>query len=322
MVQIEGRMKRFFFTFILSSSLLVADYINFYPAAEGPWFTGTLITPSAYSIPFGHYNLEPYLSVNNTFGLFNKHWHEKTLPETVSNINLQFWAQMGVNSFMDFTIVPSFYYNYVGEEESSWRFGDLFAQLGFQLSKQQGAKGFAARFTIGELFPTGTYQHLDIRKLGTDASGGGSFVTFFQFIFAKRWNTYTFHYLAARMSAGCSLYSQVCVHGLNSYGGDKTTKGRVFPGTSFPLLFGFEYNMTQNWVLALDIINQTSLKTRFKGSTTFPVGWRWQYNLSFAPAIEYNYSQNVGLIAGVWFAPVGRVSQKFINYVMALNWYI
>ena len=306
---------------VFSCAVVRADYINFHPAAEGPWFTGPLLTSSAFTIPKGHYNVQPYLYVDNAFGVYNKHWHEVRFPETSSNICMQVWAQIGVNSFMDFTIAPTFFYNYVGDV-SSWRFGDLYTEVGFQLTTQTGNKGFTAKVAFGELFPTGVYQHLKASKLGTDFSGGGTFATTFKLAMSRRWNPYTFHYFASRMSLACTLSPQVPIHGLNSYGGDRFTRGRVFPGTQFPLLFGFEYNMTQNWVLALDISNTLTLKTKFRGETTFPVGWDWSYSLSLAPAIEYNFSQSVGIIGGVWFTALGKDSSKFINYVVSLNWYI
>ena len=306
---------------ILSLGVLGADYIDFQPAAKGPWFTGPLLTPSAFTIPVGHSNLQPYLYVDNTSGLFNKHWNKIKFPDTVSDICLQFYTQVGINSFMDFTITPTFFYNYVGDD-SYWRFGDLYTEVGFQLCQQVDTKGFTAKFAFGELFPTGVYQFLKVGKFKTDSSGGGTFQTTFKMVFSRRWNPYSFHYLAARMSISGVLSPQVAVHGANAYGGDNGTRGTVFPGTSFPLFMGFEYNMTRNWVLALDIANTLTLKTKFKGHTTFPVGWGWAYSLSFAPAIEYNFNQNVGLIWGVWFTGPGRNSQSFINYILSLNWYI
>jgi hypothetical protein len=311
--------------FFCISDLLLADYIDVHPPQKDPWFTGPLLTPSAYTIPFGHYNIEPYLFVNNNFGIYNSHWNAKSLPVTDSNINLQLQVKMGLNSFMDFTIMPSFFYNYI-EDASSFRFGDLYTEVSFQLSAQGGkhnVHGLTTKIFIGELFPTGSYQHLKLDKLRTDIAGGGSFVTTLGFVLSKRWNLYSIHFLQFQLNGNCSLYSQVPVHGLNFYGGDKKTSGTVFPGTSFPLLCSFEYNLTQNWVLALDIVNNLTLKTKFKGKTTIPLGVNHtKYNLSFAPAIEYNYNANVGLIAGVWFSAKGRYSFDFINYTVALNCYI
>jgi hypothetical protein len=42
---------------------------------------------------------------------------------------------------------------------------------------------------------------------------------------------------------------------------------------------------------------------------------------SVAPAIEYNWSKNVGLIVGSWFSFAGRNSVRFISGVAALNIY-
>lgn len=321
----KKKIKRSLLALSFCFSSIFADYIDVEPPQKDPWFTGPLITPSAYTIPFGHYNIQPYLLVDNNVGFYNSDWNSKRLPATASNINLQIQLRMGLNSFMDFSITPSFFYNYL-EDASSFRFGDLLTAVSFQLTAQgdpNNQKGFSTRVYIAELFPLGAYQHLKSDKLRTDSAGSGSFVTTFGFVFSKRWNLYSFHFLQFQLNANYSLYSQVPVHGFNYYGGDKKTSGTVFPGSSFPLLCSFEYNLTQNWGLALDIVNNLSLKTKFKGKTTIPVGIpHTQYNLSFAPAIEYNYSNNVGLIAGVWFSAIGRYTFDFINYTIALNWYI
>jgi hypothetical protein len=44
-----------------------------------------------------------------------------------------------------------------------------------------------------------------------------------------------------------------------------------------------------------------------------------QYSL--APAIEYNWSQNIGLIGGVWFTVAGQNISQFNSIVIALNYY-
>ncbi len=297
-----------------------ADYLDITPAIKGPWFTGPLLTPSAYTIPEGHFNIQPYIFVDNIPSVFNEHWHSVRLKKTFSDINLQVVGKFGLSSFMDLTIIPSFFYNYVGDE-SSWRFGDLFIGTSFQLFAQSTLKGFTAKVGIAEVFPTGVYEHLNPKLLGTDASGDGTFSTIFKFVLSKRWNPYSIHYLQASMSTSWWLSSKVEVHGLNSYGGGEKTIGRVLPGAFFPLLLGFEYNLTQNWVLALDIANTIKLKTKFKGYTEYPVGLGFAYSLTVAPAIEYNFSDAVGLIGGVWVSLKGRNARNHLNYVLSLNWY-
>jgi hypothetical protein len=43
-----------------------------------------------------------------------------------------------------------------------------------------------------------------------------------------------------------------------------------------------------------------------------------QYSL--APAIEYNWSEKLGLIAGCWLTIAGKNSRKFTSGVIALNY--
>jgi hypothetical protein len=45
-------------------------------------------------------------------------------------------------------------------------------------------------------------------------------------------------------------------------------------------------------------------------------------SLSLAPAIEYSWSANFGMIAGVWFTAAGRNSTVFANGIVAINVYI
>ncbi len=311
---------RFLALAIFGFGSIFADYLDIAKPAKGPWFTGPLLTPSAYTIPKGHFGFQPYLLVDNIPSVFNEHWHSVRLPKTDSSISFRFLAKFGLSSFMDLTIAPSFFYNYVGEE-SSWRFGDLYTEIAFQLAAQSTLKGFSAKFAIGEIFPTGVYQHLNPSLLGTDASGDGSFTTTLKLVLSKRWNPYSIHYLQATISTACWLSSKVDVYGLNSYGGGASTAGRVLPGFYFPFLLGFEYNLTQNWVLALDVANSIKLKTRFKGYTEHPVGLGFAYALSLAPAIEYNFSDDIGLIGGVWFSCKGLRRPDHFNYVISLNWY-
>jgi hypothetical protein len=312
---------RYFFLILFLFRPLFSEFINIEAGAEGPWFTGTLLTPSPFTIPNGHSNVSPYLVVTDPKGKAETNSEYPDLIDRVSSINLLFFGQTGLSDRLDFTLVPNFAYNYSGNE-STWVFGDLYSELGIQITRQGENAGYTTKFAIGEMFPTGTYQHLKPQKYQTDFSGTGSFSTFFKFCFGKRWFIYNQHYLAFRMEAGSILNTQVRVFGYNTYGGDETTKGRVFPGPVFPLLMGFEYNLTRNWALALDIATEYSLPVRFKGVTRRSVGTGSTYSLSFAPAIEYNFSSDIGLIAGVWVAAYRHNLPYFINYVASLSWYI
>ncbi|MES2122546.1 MAG: hypothetical protein V4492_07205, partial [Chlamydiota bacterium] len=79
--------------------------------------------------------------------------------------------------------------------------------------------------------------------------------------------------------------------------------------------------------LALDIQYQHNNKTRFSGhkgrtrGVRNVVGGPSSEQFSLAPAFEYNFTYNVGLIAGCWFTVAGRNALEFASGVVAINIY-
>jgi hypothetical protein len=91
---------------------------------------------------------------------------------------------------------------------------------------------------------------------------------------------------------------------------------------------GLEYSLTRNWVLATDVLNTYTNKTWFKGRPGVTasgepagIGMHSSNRISLAPAIEYNFSDLFGIIAGCWFTVAGRNSGDFVSGVIAFNWY-
>jgi len=290
------------------------------PAPTGPWFTGPLLTPSGHVIPVGYINVEPYLFVNVNTGVYNRHWHAIKTPKFY-NINFQLPIQIGVTKWMDVAIVPQASYNRTKHAHDSV-INDLPTNLDFQIiadtaeNRRPGIK-----FYIQEIWPIGKYQKLSPHKLGTDIGGSGSFITNVGFVITRTYHLNCEHYLALRFNTYYSIPSSVHVRGLNAYGGAHDTHGTVHPGRSWNVLFGLEYSMTQNWALAFDAYTYWKDKTRFNGHSSAPVGGPSSVQVSLAPAIEYNWSSSLGIIAGSWFSIAGRNSPRFASGVIALNYF-
>ena len=124
-----------------------------------------------------------------------------------------------------------------------------------------------------------------------------------------------------------TIPNSVHVKGYNLYGGGHHTRGTIYPGQSLVVLFGFEISLTQRWAIANDIqylhVNKTHFKGR-KGKTNGVknvVGFPSSEQFSLAPAIEYDFSAYVGVIAGVWFSVAGRNALDFASGVVAVNIY-
>ena len=298
------------------------------PCAQGccedPWFTGPLLTPSPTTVPFGHMNIEPYLYVRETLGIYDAHWKVQASSHTFS-WNFQLPIQTGLCDWADLTVTPQAYYNHYHGAHAT-RFGDLGVQVSFQLfAKEDGTK---LKLSINEMFPTGKFQRLNPNKEGTDVSGGGSYATTIGLTFGQIFQLYDCHFLNTRYNLSWTIPSPASVHGLNAYGGGDGTIGTVYPGNIGTAMVGLEYSLTQKWALACDVMGIVGAHNRFSGNpgtnpdaTPATVGGSSYSQFSLAPAIEYNISENAGWIGGVWFSVAGRNTTDFVCGVLAFNYF-
>ncbi len=343
--------KQLAFSFVVASSLLAIDTPSQYPSygkgprtipsvetkvpvevngkvefesipAGEPFLTGPLLCPSGHTVPYGQINLEPYIFINNAVGFYNNHWHIQRFSSPQESVNLQYFVQCGISDFMDLTFLPQVFYNYTGSRDN-WRYGDFYMATGFQLYSSRFDSWLpTTRISFGELFPTGEYDLLDFSQLGTDVGGGGSFVTSGRIVMSDMWYFGRHHFLSLRWSNTFAFCTSVSVNGVNAYGGDPTTKGTVKPGWIFNSIIGSEFTLTKHVALALDINFLYAAETKFSGKTLAFVGKNAPtYLLSFAPAIEYNFNVNMGIIGGIWLSAFGLEAPDFCNGVIAFNWY-
>jgi len=292
------------------------------PEVPGPWFTGPLLAPSANTIPAKHVNVEPYVYFIGSGGFYNGKGRKVETPESYSLLS-QNYLQMGLTSFIDCQVVPQLFYQFT-QGKKSVQAGDLPIQLGFQLL-QATKQGFAPsiKLALKATIPWAKYDDLDPEKLGTDGVGSGSWIPGVGLNFGKLFKVSKTAYCSTRLSFSYTAPNPVSVKGLSVYGGGSDTKGTAYPGNSFSTDLALEYMLTQNWVFATDIYYVYNNKTRFSGyaGTSGEPGGPFSERLSLAPAIEYNWSLNVGIITGAWFTVWGRNGSSFAGSVTAVNVY-
>ena len=281
-----------------------------------PWYAGPLITPSASMMPPGQANIQPYLIIQGNYAAFNQHRHSIPLTHNSYQLQVQVPMQVGVTNTTDFTI------NLVGAENwqngrSGGGFGDLYVAYGFSIFKETlNIPKF--KFSIGETFPTGKYNHLDSSRL--NGIGQGTYATVFSLRAGKLiWWSYPYP-MNTRLVFNYTIPTTVHVSGFNFYGGGIGTKGTIRPGNSFTADFGYELSFSQRWVFALDIVYSAQNRTKFHGNSGFnpdgtpaSVGSGFNDNLSLAPAIEYNFSDAFEILWGAQFSVYGRNSANFVN---------
>jgi hypothetical protein len=286
-----------------------------------PWLTGPLLTPSGHVIPTGHINMEPYLYWTITRGQYGADWRANSVPRFTS-INGQYSFQLGVAPSTEFDWILQGFYNST-QGVSSWCLGDIPIALSFQLLDERPGDWYPAiKLRFGGNLPIGRYQRLSPHKKKTDAGGSGSFLPGAGLVFTRLYHLTRQYYLATRFFLNYTLPTPVHVHGASAYGGNRQTRGKVFPPQIFLSLLGLEATLSRNWALALDVQYDYTTKGRFSGKAagatmTSP----HSQQLALAPAIEYNWSENLGLIGGAWFSVAGQNSSQFVSWVVAINIY-
>ena len=141
------------------------------PPPPAPWFTGPLIAPVGAVIPYGDFEIENYFYFTTDTGSYDSHWQSTSASNNFFSFNPQFLCFFGLTPWMDINVIPQCACNSTAGQKSI-NFGDLIIALDFQLLDPAYTPYFPGiKFTIGELFPTGTYQNLNPYKLLTDQTG-------------------------------------------------------------------------------------------------------------------------------------------------------
>ena len=295
-------------------------------AMADPWFTGPLLAPSGHTIPNGHTNFEMYGLDVNTNGSYNNTGQIIHRPEFKSIVANPVLSH-GFTDWLDVQLTLPYVFNATRGVKYN-RIGDTAISLGFQLWEQKKSpKSIDVRILLQEIFPTGRYEQLNPTLLGTDATGLGSYQTQVGLNLQYLLVLPREHYLRTRFIVAHLYASSVEVQGLNSYGGTESTFGRIRPGSEDSLDLAFEYTLTQHWVAVLEGTYAKGQATRFNGILTIQeiggpdasIGSDQYHQTSLAPALEYNFTGNLGLIGGVWFPVSGKNTSHFMTYMLALN---
>lgn len=319
-------MKKTLWIFLLPCALFAQDCCQFESAKAkfNPWYTGPLVTASATAMDPGYGNFEPYAFVIDNYGRYKEDRHSTDIPNLVQ-LNPKFFFQAGIASWMDTALLLQTLTSWQSHQHGG-SIGDTTWTLGFPLAKQSCYIP-NIKVTISETFPTGRYQNLKARKLGTDDTGAGSFETIFGLAASKvvfwTWD----HPLNLRLQLDYGIHSSVHVHGLNHFGGAIDTDGKVKPGNTFQADLGVECSISKRWVFITDVVYTTSARDRFDGFPgTLPdgspavVGNHSNDQLSLAPAFEYNLNKNISFLGSCWFTVYGRNSYNFASGIISFSY--
>ncbi len=288
-----------------------------------PWFTGPIFTTTGHNLKKGQTNLEVYNFDINTPGRYNGSGKVNSTPLFQTVLISPFFSH-GYTEWLDVQVNLPYVFNQV-DGKSYNRLADTSIGFGFQLVEQNKAHWLPdIRFYLQETIPTGKFDQLNPALAGADATGVGGYRTLFAFNIEHLIEIYNSHYLRSRLNLSRLTSSSVEVRGLNVFGGTDNTRDVLNPGDQDIVGLAFEYTLTQNWVAVMEGYFIEGQAIRFNGilndtnsGSNFLADEFYEYAL--IPAIEYNFSEKLGVIGGVWFPVAGKNTTYFTTYVLAIN---
>jgi hypothetical protein len=321
-------IKKIIAILIIYNSYLFSDLKNqtVLPPCKDPydpWFIGPLFSRTPVNMLPGHPGIEPAIIISNNYGIYNKDW-KLDIETSMFSISPVIDYQIGFTKRIGLEVVASIITN-IKKNRVSTNFKDTFLYLGFQISNDE-KKSWVPDFRLffAEAIPTGNYNNLNPKKLGTDISGFGSYQSGFAFSVQKQF-VIGCHYLNLRNSFSYLFPAPTNVKNTNVFGGGKGTRGKVYPGQNYTIFFSGEYSFSQHWVFAFDTEFEHYDRSTFKGKNgngnngeELKVGLPSSESLTFAPGIEYNLAPNMGFLFGTRFSITGRNSSAFLSAFLSL----
>jgi hypothetical protein len=291
---------------------------------DDAWWTGPLLAASPGTLPPGHFLIEPYVFDAIPRGHYDNDGTRHSGPHA-NNLGSQSYVLYGLTDRVSVGLIPRFGFNDPGNGRSSSKVGvgDLTVQAQYGLSRYaEGSWIPTTAFVIQETLPIGKYDRLGDRP--ADGLGTGAYSTtlalYSQYFF---WMP-NGRILRTRLDFSYSISGSTSVRDVSVYGTGEGFRGRARPGNSTLIDAAWEYSVTRNWVLALDVEYQHGSNTRVAGldlhrSSPFELNSGPGHTWSLAPAIEYNFNSRVGVIAGAKLTVSGRNATALVIPVAAIN---
>ena len=283
-----------------------ADVERWRSAMQSARWTGPLLASNAETLPHGHFYTEPYF-----FDVISGGKH---------NAGSSGFYQYGLADNWTVGVQPFF----------SWgtrKFNRGAAIGDFKLLSQVRLSHFTAEHRVPSvalvtnlILPTGKHDHLSTLKNG---HGSGSFAPELGINVQQYFLLPNGRLLRGRINVLKDFPLRTDVTGRSVYGTEAGFHGHAKPGSKTSVILGAEYSLSKEWVLAFDVERDQWGRTEVTGhdasdalvERTSAKSW----NIGFAPAVEYNWSDRAGVIVGVWIVPKGHNTQSSVTPAIAIQ---
>jgi hypothetical protein len=287
---------------------------------QDQWFTGTLEAPSPALPKAGLLVIKPFAIFSRTDGTYDTKgdFHSASGSDTYKSVVLM---KYGITDRLSVQALPTLAHLDGGATHYSG-IGDLPLEAEYRINDENKRTGFpSVTLAAGLNLPTGKADDL---KTTLSGFGTGSVMLKEQVLFESLFDTPGGHpmrlraYAAAYQPLGTASISNISV-----YGTRQGFTGRVDSGASVVLGFGGGYAFDQRWVVAMDLVYKSAHGFTLDGvdpvtGAVHSTSGR-RLTTSFAPALEYNLSGHLGIIAGVDFSIAGRNSASYCAPQIAVS---
>lgn len=277
------------------------------------WWTGPMMTASPNTLPQGHILLEPYF--------FDVHTAHSDYVGSLTYLLYGLVDKLTVGTIINAGYnIPD-----EGMNSSGLALGDLTLQAAYRLTQfKKGGWVPSTALIFQQTLPVGKFDNLGNRP--SDGIGSGAYTTSIALYGQSYFWLPNHRILRARLNLTQSFSHTVDLENVSVYGTGEGFRGTAEPGASFAALGAVEYSLTRSWVLALDVQFNHAQNTRVSGvdstdpqspSILFNTGSR--HSFAFAPAIEYSWSPNVGVLLGTRIIPSNPKTTSSITPALAIN---
>lgn len=284
---------------------------------HGQWWTGPLLAPSPAVFAQGILGIEPYFLDKRGAGSFDNNGILHSLPRGTDQFRSFTSLQYGVTDNLSVQLVPSF--AHAVNDEGATGVADLPVRVKYRWDRGGDELWLPAVVTtVGLNLPVGAYQRL---KSAADGFGTGAYTASAQILLQSLFLTGG-HANRMRLWATFNApLGSVTLHGITSYGTDANFSGWAVPGRAGEVGLADEFALDQRWVLALDVVEDLSKATHLHDGA-LPIANLTSESLSLAPAVEYNISRSLGVIAGAEFTLMGRNAASAVIPQVAVNMFL
>lgn len=287
--------------------------------SEAVRFTGPLVS-SAPPLPKGLLNIEPYLINTQTVARYDLNGDRHDVDGVTDDWQISVPIQYGATDRLTFAVTLNA--TYTPDREGQWELatGDTRLSASWLLAQGSGTSQPKLTLTLHQNLTTGQHDRLEQRRIPGPTGSGADSTTIAldgQAYFLPRSNLRARAGLAWRLPG-----ANAGLHGQSGYHTDPGFNGNAELGQAVVATVGAEYSINSRWALASDLVYEHESSTRVRGiagtgpvDNTLPSSWR----LSIAPAAEYHWSDNTGMIFGALMSLDGRNSAAIVSPQVAVN---